>query len=239
MFAQALTAVLVPASAALLLASLAQAQPRERSGSEVVAAQCIKCHETGLHGAPKIDDRAAWSQRMKFGVDAAVRSAVKGHGAMPARGGMADLSDTEVRAAILYMFYPAGAALKPYAAPPEEARGPNHKLVGGVDLYLGIAPAASAAVSQPRPSGAGYYYVNLTLRDVASGAYIKDAQVEVRAANAVSGGDTKKLVPTTLAESASYGNFFRMQGKEPYVITVQVRRPGAAQPIEARFDFRP
>jgi len=240
MFAQALTAVLVPASAALLLASLAQAQPRERSGAEVVAAQCIKCHETGLHGAPKIDDRAAWSQRLKFGVDAAVHSAIKGHGAMPARGGMADLSDAEVRAAILYMFDPARAALKPYAAaPPAAAPDPNHKLVGGVDLYLGIAPAASAAVSQPRPSGAGYYYVNLTLRDVASGAYIKDAQVEARAANAVSGGDTKKLAPTALAESASYGNFFRMQGKEPYVITVQVRRPGAAQSIEARFDFRP
>jgi hypothetical protein len=30
-----------------------------------------------------------------------------------------------------------------------------------------------------------------------------------------------------------------MQGQEPYVITVHVRRPGAAQAIEARFDFKP
>jgi len=238
MFGSTLTTVLIPASAALLLAGLAQAQPRERSGAQVVAAQCIKCHESGLHGAPKIDDRAAWSQRMKYGVDATVRSAIKGHGAMPARGGIADLTDGELRAAILYMFYPAGAAaLKPYAAP--AAADPNHKLISGVDLYLGIAPAASAAVSQPRPSGAGYYYVNLSLRDAASGAYIKDAQVEARAANAVSGGDTRKLEPMALAESMSYGNFFRMQGKEPYVITVQVRRSGATPPIEAKFDFRP
>lgn len=236
MFGPTLTTVLIPASAAVLLAGLAQAQPRERSGAEVVAAQCVKCHETGLHGAPQIDDRAAWIPRMKYGVDATVRSAIHGHGAMPARGGMADLTDTELRAAILYMFYPAGATLKPYEAP-AAARDPNHKLVGGVDLYLGIAPAASAAVRQPRPSGTGYYYVNLSLRD-ASGAYIKDAQVEARAANAVSGGDTKKLEPMKLADSVSYGNFFRMQGKEPYVITVQVRRPGAA-PIEAKFDFRP
>jgi cytochrome c5 len=238
MFGPTLTAVLIPASAAVLLAGLAQAQPRERSGAQVVAAQCTKCHESGLHGAPKIDDRAAWSQRMKYGVDATVRSAIKGHGAMPARGGIADLTDGELRAAILYMFYPAGAAaLKPYAAP--AAADPNHKLISGVDLYLGIAPAASAAVSQPRPSGAGYYYVNLSLRDAATGAYIKNAQVEARAANAVSGGDTRKLEPMALGESMSYGSFFRMQGKEPYVITVQVRRSGATTPIEAKFDFRP
>jgi cytochrome c5 len=238
MLARTLTAVLIPASAALPLASLAQAQPRERSGAQVVAAQCVKCHETGLHGAPKIDDRVAWTPRMKYGVDATVRSAIKGHGAMPARGGMADLTDAELRAAILYMFYPAAATLKPYAPPPATARDPNHRTIGGVDLHLGIAPAASAAVSQPRPSGAGYYYVNLSLRDVASGVYIKDAQIEARAANALTGGDAKKLEPMTLAESVSYGNFFRMQGKEPYVITVRVRRPDAA-PIEAKFDFKP
>lgn len=238
MFAQTLSAVLIPASSVLLLASLAHAQPRERSGAEVVKAQCVKCHEAGLHGAPKIDDRAAWIPRMKYGVDAIVRSAINGHGVMPARGGMANLTDTELRAAILYMFYPAGAELRTSAATPA-APDPHHKLVGGVDFYLGIAPAASAAVSQPRPSGPGYYYINLTLREAASGAYIKDAQVEARAANAVSGGDTKNLAPTALAESASYGNFFRMQGQEPYVITVHVRRPGAAQAIDARFDFKP
>jgi cytochrome c5 len=239
MFARTLTAALIPASAALLLASSAQAQPRERSGQQVVAAQCVKCHEAGLHGAPKIDDRAAWSQRMKYGLDATVRSAIRGHGVMPARGGMADLTDAELRAAILYMFYPAGATLKASAAPAAAVRDPHHRTVGGVELYLGIAPAASAAVNQPRPSGAGYYYVTLSLRDPASGAYIKDAQVEARAANAVSGGDTRKLEPMTLADSTSYGNFFRMQGKEPYVITVQVRRLGAPAPIEAKFDFRP
>jgi cytochrome c5 len=163
MFARTLTAVLIPASSVLLLASLSHAQPRERSGAEIVSAQCIKCHEAGLHGAPKIDDRAAWIPRMKYGVDATVRSAINGHGAMPARGGMANLTDTELRAAILYMFYPAGAELKTAAAP-AAARDPRHKLVGGIEFYLGIAPAASAAVSQPRPSGTGYYYVNLTLR---------------------------------------------------------------------------
>jgi cytochrome c5 len=82
------------ACAALALASPALAQTGERTGEQIVKAQCAKCHEAGTGGAPRIDDRAAWSQRMKRGLDATVRSAIKGHGAMPARGGLADLTDT-------------------------------------------------------------------------------------------------------------------------------------------------
>jgi len=33
-----------------------------------------------------------------------VRSAIHGHGPMPARGGLADLTDAEIRGAIVYMF---------------------------------------------------------------------------------------------------------------------------------------
>ena len=121
--------------------TLQVAQAQERSGSQVVEMQCAKCHGSGLNGAPRIDDRAAWAPRMSNGVDATVRSAIRGHGAMPARGGMADLTDTELRAAILYMFYPAAASFKTERAP-AAIPDPRHKQVGGVDFYLGIAPAA-------------------------------------------------------------------------------------------------
>jgi cytochrome c5 len=77
---------------------------KERSGEQIVQAQCFKCHETGAGGAPKIGDRAAWAPRIKDGLDNTVRSAIRGHGGMPARGGMANLTDTEVRSAIVYMF---------------------------------------------------------------------------------------------------------------------------------------
>jgi len=76
----------------------------ERRGEEIVRAQCFKCHEAGVGGAPKIGDRAAWAPRLKDGLDNTVRSAVKGHGGMPARGGMANLTDSELRSAIVYMF---------------------------------------------------------------------------------------------------------------------------------------
>jgi len=79
-----------------------QAVPR--TGEQVVNAQCIKCHGTGVGGAPKIGDRAAWTPRISRGLDAVVASAIHGHGGMPARGGMADATDAEIRAAVLYMF---------------------------------------------------------------------------------------------------------------------------------------
>jgi cytochrome c5 len=76
----------------------------ERTGEQVVQARCAKCHETGVGGAPRIGDRDAWIPRVKQGLDVVVRSAINGHGAMPPRGSMADLTDSEVRDAVIYMF---------------------------------------------------------------------------------------------------------------------------------------
>jgi cytochrome c5 len=64
----------------------------------------VKCHGTGAGGAPKIGDKDAWVGRAKQGFDSVVRSAIAGHGGMPARGGMANLTDAEMRAAVTYMF---------------------------------------------------------------------------------------------------------------------------------------
>jgi cytochrome c5 len=89
-----------------------KAKAAERTGEQVVNAQCIKCHGTGVGGAPKIGDRAAWTPRMSRGLDAVVASAIHGHGAMPARGGMADATDAEMRSAILYMFNKGAVPVK-------------------------------------------------------------------------------------------------------------------------------
>ena len=75
-----------------------------RTGEQVVQARCVECHQTGVKGAPKIGDHDAWIPRLKNGLDSLVRSAINGHGGMPARGGMANLTDAEMRSAITYMF---------------------------------------------------------------------------------------------------------------------------------------
>jgi cytochrome c5 len=75
-----------------------------RSGAQIVQTQCVKCHGTGEGGAPRLGDKAAWIGRARTGLDSLVASAIHGHGGMPARGGMADLTDAELRSAIIYMF---------------------------------------------------------------------------------------------------------------------------------------
>ena len=104
-----------------------------RSGEQIVQATCSKCHNTGTNGAPRIGDRAAWTQRVSRGVDAVTAAAIKGHGGMPARGGMADLTDAELKSAVQYMFTqsvgagaaPAAAASAPAAAAPAMAAKPD------------------------------------------------------------------------------------------------------------------
>jgi cytochrome c5 len=73
------------------------------NGKAVFDANCIACHGTGVAGAPKIGDKAAWAPRMKQGVDALHQAAQKGKGAMPPKGGNTSLSDADVNAAVDYM----------------------------------------------------------------------------------------------------------------------------------------
>ena len=80
----------------------------ERSGKQVVESQCIICHREGVDGAPKIGDLDAWVPRIKKGFGYLVRSAIHGHGGMPPRGGQANLTDSEIHSAIVYMYYPTG-----------------------------------------------------------------------------------------------------------------------------------
>ena len=61
------------------------------------------CHGAGVAGAPKLGDKAAWAPRLSAGLDALYASAVKGKGAMPPRGGAAQASDADLRAAVEYM----------------------------------------------------------------------------------------------------------------------------------------
>jgi len=52
------------------------------------------------------------------------------------------------------------------------------------------------------------------------------------------GGETKKLELMAVNNAISYGNYFRMPSKDPYTITVQIRKPGISRTIEAKFDFK-
>lgn len=86
---------------------LAKAAPatdgKPKDGATVYNSICGACHASGAAGAPKTGDKAAWGPRIAQGKDALYNSALNGKKAMPPRGGAADLSDAEVKAAVDYL----------------------------------------------------------------------------------------------------------------------------------------
>ena len=225
----------------------------ERSGKEVVEAVCSECHATGLKGAPRIGERGDWSVRLSHGLDNAVQVAIRGHGSMPARGGKANLTDSEVRNAIVYMFNPsvppaagAGAATSAATAPARPAG--NLKAVGGTEIYLGLLPA-EVLRSYPKdsvertmhggvPGGAGHYHINVSVVDVASKAPIAGAKVEIKIEDQGISSETTTLQPITINNAPSYGNYVKLRRKTPYLFTVKVQKPGSAHAIEAKFEHQ-
>jgi cytochrome c5 len=71
------------------------------SGEQVTTQYCGACHTGALPNAPKIGDKGAWTSRGSLAQLTA--SAIKGKGAMPPRGGVPTLSDSEIEAAIKHM----------------------------------------------------------------------------------------------------------------------------------------
>ena len=219
-----------------------------RSSEQIVRMQCSKCHEPGADGAPRIGDRPAWIPRLNKGMEALVASAVHGHGPMPARGGMPDLSDQEIRGAIAYMFNYGVPMPRPVASPPSGSSDPFHKLVADTDVYLGLMPAHKlrAASGQNKALGEMHgglprtddaYHLNISLADSKTKASITDAMVKARVSDSF-GAETRALELMIENNAVSYGNYFRMRSGSTYSITAQIQRPGQAELIESKFEFK-
>ena len=91
-----------------------------KSGEEVFKAQCSACHATGVAGAPKFGDKAAWAPRIKQSYEALLTSALKGKGNMSPQGG-GDHSDLEIGRAVVYMANAGGGKFEEPKAPAAEA----------------------------------------------------------------------------------------------------------------------
>jgi cytochrome c5 len=221
--------------------------PVARTGKFLVESQCGKCHQTGANGAPRIGDRDAWVQRLKRGMDDVVRSAFNGHGPMPAKGGLSDVTINELRAAVTYMFNPASADWVAPIATPAQPEDPFHKFVGDTEIFFGVASAESIRAARNTsgppaivdvPDGRNKYHLNVTLRDRITKAIITDAQVDARVEDAAMRGESRSLDLIAINRSVSFGGFFEMPTKGPYRIALKIKRPGAPQPLEARFNYR-
>lgn len=92
-----------PAAATPAAAAAVKVVDASNAGKATYDSACTACHTAGVAGAPKVGDKAAWAPRMAQGKPALYSSALKGKGAMPAKGGNATLSDDAVKAAVDYM----------------------------------------------------------------------------------------------------------------------------------------
>jgi cytochrome c5 len=92
---------------AVAAAPAAPAAGQPMDGKSVFDTTCSACHGTGIAGAPRVGDKAAWAARIAQGIPTLDKHAIGGfqgsQGMMPAKGGRADLPDEAVRAAVEYM----------------------------------------------------------------------------------------------------------------------------------------
>ena len=73
------------------------------AGKKLYDTVCTVCHAAGIAGAPKTGDKAAWKPRIATGKEALYNSALHGKNAMPAKGGLANAPDADVKAAVDYL----------------------------------------------------------------------------------------------------------------------------------------
>ncbi len=96
-----------PAAAAPAPAAAApapqQAAAVNPAGEKLYKSVCFACHATGVANAPKFGDKAAWDPYIKTGMDAMVKVAMQGKPPMPPKGGAANASEDDIRAAVQYM----------------------------------------------------------------------------------------------------------------------------------------
>lgn len=122
--------------------------PKVLQGAQAVyTAVCAACHASGLAGAPKIGDAAAWGPRIKQGYETLLKHAIEGIRAMPAKGGNPDLDDVEVARAVVYMANQAGAAFK-------EPALPAVPVLAAATPAAEATPAAALAMSASAPVAA-------------------------------------------------------------------------------------
>jgi len=106
--AAAAPAAATPAAPAPAPVAVAAAEPAKAGAGGAVPALytqlCQTCHATGVAGAPKVGDKAAWAARLAEAkdIDGVTAIAIKGKGAMPPKGG-STASDAEFKAVVTYM----------------------------------------------------------------------------------------------------------------------------------------
>lgn len=120
------------------------------------------------------------------------------------------------------------------------ASGQQMKTVDGVVINLGIINAIAAEHSDAQHGvhkgghGSGMEHVLVSLAEQ-SGARIGDAEVIIEVINPKGGVQKKQAAAMITAGFPDYSEVFEFGWSGRYVITILIKRKGAARPVQARF----
>ena len=118
------------------------------------------------------------------------------------------------------------------------------KHANGLTVYLGVLPAEVlrgdrrlTAMHGVAPSARETHHIVISIYEDASGTQVRDAKVEARVAPLGLGGSGRTLDSMMIGDTTTYGNFFPMAGRGPYIIEITVRREGEHAPIRFQFEY--
>ncbi len=95
--------VAIDHSAAPLPAVAAVGGAAQSPGQKIYASSCAVCHASGVAGAPKVGDKAAWKPRLAQGWEVVLNHALNGYKAMPAKGTCVTCTADDLKVAIEFM----------------------------------------------------------------------------------------------------------------------------------------
>ena len=72
-------------------------------GASTYKLVCSSCHESGVHNAPKLEEKVEWIPRIRKGMDALYASTVNGKCELSVKVLRKDLSDEDIKDAVDYM----------------------------------------------------------------------------------------------------------------------------------------
>ena len=118
------------------------------------------------------------------------------------------------------------------------------RVVEGITIYLGVVPCEMIQGPERQMHGGvpkilHCHHIMVALFDAASGKRIVNATVTARVREpGVSGvsGVVKPLESMPVAGAMTYGNYFPIPAAGPYLIDLQIHRPGSSHEIDTEFE---
>ena len=152
---------------------------------------CAACHGSGLMGAPKFGDTAAWQARLdKHGsLDALVKQGIQGLGSMPPKGG-AGISDEQFHDVVVYLLenanIPQGGSGAAAPAAGDSAAAPAAESKTETPAVADNSAAAPAAESKTEPPAVADNSAAAPATENKTEAPAAEAKTEVAAAGGAS-----------------------------------------------------